>query len=179
LSRDKAWSRRQWMGLAAGTVVTSGCGYKLGGQADLLPKSIASIAVPAFNNVTTRYKLSDRLPGAIAREFLTRTRYRVVAKPEEADAVLRGSVLNYLSYPTVFSQETGRAATVEFILVLQLSLVERATGKVLFTRPNMDVRQRYEISADQIAYFEESDIALDRLSMEVARSVVSAVLEAF
>ena len=43
----------------------------------------------------------------------------------------------------------------------------------------MEVRQRYEISVDQLQYFEESDIALDRVSREVARSVVSAILEAF
>jgi hypothetical protein len=43
----------------------------------------------------------------------------------------------------------------------------------------MEVRQRYEIAIDQDAYFEESDIALERLSRDVARAVVSGVLEAF
>jgi hypothetical protein len=43
----------------------------------------------------------------------------------------------------------------------------------------MDFRQRYEIAVDQTAYFEESDVALDRLSRDVARALVSSVLEAF
>jgi hypothetical protein len=64
-------------------------------------------------------------------------------------------------------------------VTLQVSLTDRATGKVLFNRPNMDMRQRYEISTNQLAYFEESDAALDRMSGEVARSVVSAILEMF
>jgi hypothetical protein len=68
---------------------------------------------------------------------------------------------------------------VQFSAFLQVNLVERVTGKVLFTRPNMEVRQRYEISQNPLEYFEESDIALDRASREVARSVVSAILEAF
>jgi hypothetical protein len=43
----------------------------------------------------------------------------------------------------------------------------------------MEFRQRYEIAIDPNAYFEESDMALERLSRDVARTVVSAVLEAF
>jgi len=65
------------------------------------------------------------------------------------------------------------------VVTLQVSLTDRSTGRVLFSRPNMEVRERYEVAADQRAYFEESDIALDRLSRSVARSVVSAVLENF
>ena len=45
---------------------------------DLIPKTIHTIAIPAFTNVTTRYKLTDQLPEAIAREFISRTRYRIV-----------------------------------------------------------------------------------------------------
>jgi hypothetical protein len=43
----------------------------------------------------------------------------------------------------------------------------------------MEFRQRYEIAIDQTQYFEESDIALERLSRDVARTLVSSVLEAF
>ncbi len=43
----------------------------------------------------------------------------------------------------------------------------------------MEVRERYEIAIDPRAYFEESDTAIERMSREVARSIVSAVLEKF
>ncbi|MBI1896063.1 MAG: hypothetical protein HYZ57_06050 [Acidobacteria bacterium] len=160
-------------------LVCAGCGYHVSGHADLLPRTIGTISVPAFDNLTTRYKLSDRLPAAITREFISRTRYRIVADDTAADAVLRGAVVNYLAYPTIFDQVTGRAAGVQLSIFLQLSLTETGSGKVLFSRPNMEVRQRYEISTDQLAYFEESDLALERLSRDVARTVVSAILEAF
>jgi hypothetical protein len=162
-----------------GAPLVTGCGYHVGGKADLLPKSIRTIAVPAFKNLTTKYKLTDRLASAITREFLMRTRYQVVAEEGQGDATVRGAVLNYFAFPTVLDQTTSRAAGVQVNVILQVSLVENATGKLLFNRPSMDVRQRYEISQDQFAYFEESDVALERLSLEVARSVVSAVLEAF
>jgi len=157
----------------------TGCGYHVGGKADLLPKTVKTIAIPTFGNLTTRYKISDRLGNAVSREFLTRTRYQIVADPNGADAVLSGVVLNYVAFPTVVDQVTSRAAGVQIQVILQLTLTDKASGKVLFTRPNMEVRERYEISIDQSQYFEESESALERLSRDVARSVVSAVLSGF
>lgn len=162
---------------AAGGAV--GCGYHVSGHADLLPKSLSTIAVPAFANGTIRYRLSDRMAQAITREFISRTRYHVIPREAEADAVLRGSVLNLLSFPTTFDTATGRAAGAQVAVIMQLSLTERATGKVLYSNPGMEVRERYEISVDPVAYLEESDTALDRLSVTAARAVVSAILENF
>jgi len=161
-----------------GSVLLTGCGYRVSGHSDLLPTTIKTIAIPAFGNSTTRYRLTELMPRSLTREFITRTRYQVVADENEADAVLRGAVLNYLYIPTVV-QDTGRSAGVQVLVVLQLNLVEKATGKVLYTQPGLEIRNRYEIAADPKVYFEESDLALERLSRDVARTVVSSVLEAF
>jgi len=79
------------MAAAAGS---AGCGYHVSGHADTVPAYIHTIALPAWGNITNRYRLTETLPGAIGREFLSRTRYRITANPNEADAVLNGSVLN-------------------------------------------------------------------------------------
>jgi lipopolysaccharide assembly LptE-like protein len=160
-------------------LLPAGCGYHVSGHADLLPKNLHSIAIPAFANLTVRYKLSDRLPAALTREFISRTRYRIVADPNEADAVLNGAVVAFRSYPTVLDPATDRASGAQLAVTLNVTLRERASGAVLFNRPSMEVRERYEISVDQRAYFEESDVALDRLSRQVAKELVSAILEAF
>src|SRR5262249_31354122 len=155
------------------------CGYHVSGHADSLPSSLKTVAVPAFANLTTRYKLTDRMPEAIAREFITRTRYRVVSREDAADAVLRGAIINYTSFPTILDPQTARASGVELRVTLQVSLLERASGKVLFSRPNFEIRERYQISTDPAQYFDESEPALDRASREVARDVVTAILENF
>lgn len=160
-------------------LASAGCGYRIAGRADLLPKDVHTIAIPAFGNATTLYTLTQSLPQAIGREFIRRTRYRIVADPAEADATLEGAVLQYFSYPTVFDARTGRASGVQMILVLDIKLRDVRTGGILFQRPAMQVQNHYEISSDQTAYFEESDAALERLSGEVARAVVSAILENF
>ncbi|GIU74241.1 MAG: hypothetical protein KatS3mg004_1328 [Bryobacteraceae bacterium] len=170
-------SRVQAAALAA--LALAGCGYHVGGRADLLPSTLRTIAIPAFGNASPRYRLTAQLPAAVTREFLTRTRYRVVADPNEADAVLYGVVKNYYSFPTLFDQRTGRAAGVQIHVFLDVKLVERATGKVLFERQNYEFRDRYEIAVDQLQYFDESSTALERLSRDVARQLVSSILEAF
>jgi hypothetical protein len=164
---------------AAIAVVLVSCGYHVSGHADLLPKTIKTISIPAFANITTRYKLTDRLPEAISREFIARTRYRIVSDPKAADAVLTGAVVSYGSFPTVFDPVTGRASAVEMRVIMQIKLIERATGNVLFSRPNFEVRERYEISVNAAAYFEESDTAINRVCQQVARQVVTSILENF
>ena len=164
---------------AALLALAPGCGYHVAGHADLLPKNIKTIAIPAFRNATARYRLTNRLAGALTREFISRTRYKIVADPNAADAILQGSVLTYTSYPTVFDPATGRASGVQMSVTLQVTLTNRLTGEVLFLRPSMEVKERYEISVDQRAYFEESDVAINRLSRDAARALVSAVLENF
>lgn len=165
--------------LLAAALLASSCGYHVSGHSDLLPESIRTVAIPAFGNGTGRYRLTEMMPRALTREFITRTRYKVVGKENEADAVLRGAVLNYMFFPSVIDERSGRAAGVQLLVVLQLQLVERASGKVLYSQPAMEVRNRYEIAIDPKAYFEESDLALERVSRDVARTVVSSVLENF
>ena len=72
-------------------MVLSSCGYHVAGKADLLPKSLQTVCIPAFANSTIRYKLTDHLAEALSREFIARTRYHIVADPNRADAVLKGN----------------------------------------------------------------------------------------
>ena len=164
-------------GVAA--LLGAGCGYHVSGHADLLPRSIKTIAVPAFSNATTRYQFAKLLPEDVTREFLSRTRYAVVADPSKADAVLNGAVLNAVAYPTTIDPASGRANAVQMIVTLQVSLTDRSTGKTLFSRPTMEFRQVYQISLDPTKYFDESSTAMIRLSQDVARDVVSSILEQF
>ena len=157
----------------------AGCGYHTAGHADLMPKTIQSVCIPAFKNVSSRYKLTDRLPEAIAREFIARTKYHISSALNTCDAILRGTVNNYLANQTTVDPTTGRATAADIHVILTITFTERATGKVLYSNPNFDARERYEISVDPIAYFEESDAGLNRVAMQVSRQVVSAILEKF
>jgi hypothetical protein len=171
---------RLWGAFVLGAAVAvAGCGYHVGGHTNLLPKTIKTIAVPAFGNVTPSNRLAVLLAADVTRELISRTRYSIIADPNQADAILTGVVANFVSYPTIFDPLSGRATGVQAIVTLQLTLTDRQTGKVIFSRPSAEFRERYEISTDPQQYFDESGTAIQRLSRDVARSVVSGILENF
>lgn len=157
----------------------SGCGYHVGGTADMVPKGIQSIAVPPFANSTTHYQLTDQLPVAISREFMARTRFHMDNDANSADAVLKGSINRVGAYPVISDPISAKATTMQLSANVSVELVERATGKVLYANKSLDVRSYYQIAIDPHQYFDESGPALDRLTREIAASVVSAVVENF
>jgi outer membrane lipopolysaccharide assembly protein LptE/RlpB len=160
-------------------LAVTGCGYHAGPQAtSVLPKTIHTIAIPQFTNVSVQYKLASYMSEAVTREFITRTRYAVVADPTQADATLQGAIVNLTSGATVSDPTTGRGAGAQITVQVQVKLVAK-DGKVLFQRPNFQFQDRYEISIAPGQYIDESQAAMSRLSRDLARDVVSAVLENF
>lgn len=167
------------LGLAAGLLSLAGCGYHVGGTADLVPKAIQTIAIPTFFTPSTRYKLVDTLPQEIGREFMARTRFRIVNDPSQADAVLNGRI-NLVSISQAVTDPTsGKATSININVNIALDLVERRTGRVIYNRPSYGFRTSYEVALDPHQVFDESGPALDRLTRDVAHDVVSSIVENF
>jgi len=165
--------------LALALLAGTGCGYHIAGQANLAPKNLKTICIPALGNATTRYKLPVLLGADITREFISRTPYRIVPDPDQADAILNGAVVNFVYYPTIIDPASNRATGVQVVVTLNLTLTDRRTGAAIFNRAGAEFRERYEISTDPQTYFDESGTAMERLSRDVARTVVSAFLQDF
>jgi RNase P/RNase MRP subunit p29 len=159
--------------------LSAGCGYHISGKADMMPKTVKTIAVEPFSNVTKSYKLARLLPTDIAHELISRTKYAIVADPNQADAVLKGALVNFQAYPIVLDNVSSRATVGQVVATVQLTLTERSTGKVLYSRPSLEFRDRYEISVDPQQYFDETGTAIERVARDVARTVVSSILENF
>lgn len=173
---------RRFSAAAAATafwIVFVSCGYHVGGKADLVPKAIQTIAIPQFSSQTTDYRFGDVLPNALAHEFSVRSRFQVVKDPTEADAILRGTINRVIRAPSLSDPTSGKTTSVQLIIIMSLSLEDRATKKVLFTRPNLQVREYYELATDPHQLFDESGPALTRLSKNIARDIVAAVVEGF
>jgi len=157
----------------------TGCGYHISGHANLMPKEIKTIAIPAFGDGTTRPRLANLITTDVTREFNSRTKYNIIATEDQADAVLRGTLMHFVSFPIVSDPVSGRATGIQVVATLQIILTDRHTGKTLFQRQGLEFRERYEVTLDPNQYFDESGTGVQRLSRDVARSVVSAILENF
>jgi outer membrane lipopolysaccharide assembly protein LptE/RlpB len=165
--------------LAVATLAVTSCGYHVGGKADLLPKGIQTIAIPSFSTFTTRYRLVDVMPQQIGREFQARTRFHIIQDPTNADAVLTGSINSVQAYPTLCDTTSGKATRIMLLVGLSITLREQTTGRTLYSRLNYSYKQYYDVAVDPHQYFDESGPALDRLSQDMARDVVSSILENF
>ncbi len=167
------------IGLVVFGVAFTGCGYKTAGKAARLPQDLHTIAVPGFVNKTQTYHIEQVLTGAVVREFASRTHYRVFNRENsEADAVLHGTVVSAELAPVTYDSRTGRASSGLVTVAVRVSLVDRQ-GKVLYENQNYQFREQYQISREISSFFEEESPALDRLSRDFARTLVSNILEAW
>jgi len=160
-------------------LAASACGYHVAGRGSHLPAEWKTLAVVALENRTTRYRIEQRLTEALVRELLARTRYRAVANPEAADAVLRGEITGLESSAVLFDSATGRATTMVVTVTLQVRLTDRATSRTVYENNAFLFREQYEISTDLASFFEEQEPALGRLARDFAATLVSALLEKF
>ncbi len=155
------------------------CGYHVAGRGSELPAEWKTLAVPALENKTTRYRIEQRLTEALVRELLARTKYRIVAEETAADGVLHGEVSRVESNAVLFDTATGRATAMVVTVQLRVRLTDRASGKVHYQNDNFVFREQYEVSTDIGSFFEEQQPALDRLARDFAARLVSALLEKF
>jgi hypothetical protein len=149
----------------------------LGGKATIIPATAKTIAIPAFANITVRYKVANTLGADVAREFHSRTKYEIVTDPTHADLVLNGSVTNFAVLGgTTTDPVTGRATSSQVILTISLKLTDTHTGKILLSKTGIEIRERYQIAEDLTAYFDESSTAVKRVSFDAAKEIVSLIL---
>ena len=158
---------------------TSACGYQVAGKAAHLPSDWKTIAIPAFTNDTTRYRIEQRVTEAVIREFISRAKYRIVQNPDSADGVLSGEILSVDTSPVLFNGTTGEVTTMLVTVAIKVRLVDKQTQKVIYKNDNMVFRNEYQISSDVKSFFQEQDPALGRMSREFAAQIVANVMEGF
>ena len=178
----RAFLSRCWhscLPLLLAFLFSTACGYHTAGHAASLPPNVQTIAIPAFVNQTQTYKIEQRLTAAVVREMVTRTHYRVLNETSEsADATLQGTVVSTSTSPLTYDSQTGRASSALVVVTARVKLTDRE-GKVLYQNPSYLFREEYQVSRELSSFFEEDSPALERLSREFARTLVSNVLEGF
>ena len=161
----------------------AGCGYSLAGRGSFLPAYIRVIGVPEFTNQTPYLEVERRFTERVRTEFIGRGRYQVLAQEGGVDAVLRGTITNLSIVPANFN-ESQQATRYIIVVNTKIEFVDLRTNKALWENPSMVFREEYDLPADTqagnpSAFFGQGSNALERVANDFARSVVSAILEAF
>jgi len=156
-----------------------GCGYHVAGKAVLVPADVRTIAIPAFKNLSHQYRIEQKVTAAIKEEFVDRTKFRVTSNPSGADAVLKGTISNVKKSVLTFDPQTGRATTLQIQVTAAVTLQDLHTHKPIYSNSNYTFREEYQISPLNPVLFEEDQPAIDRLSRDLARTLVTDILEDF
>ena len=176
VSRQSSVVRKVILWTSSFVLFLAGCGYHVGGQAAALPSDVRSIAIPAFENRTTSYRLEQILTSAVVHEFTSRTNYHIAHSADGADATLKGIVTSAQIAPLTYDSQTGRLSSALVTVNMSVSLAGR-DGKKLYDNPNYSFRQQYEVSREVSSFFQEESPAVDRLAGDFARTLVSNILE--
>jgi hypothetical protein len=164
-------------------LAADGCGYALAGRGSFLPDYVQSIGIPGFTNRTAVFNLETMLTQKVRAEFIGRGKYRILPEGGDADAVLSGEVVSAILTPLSFS--AGQLATRYALTVsARVELRDVKENKTLWENQALVFRQEYEAqsgtnAADPAAFFGQDINALDRMTSDFARTIVSAILEAF
>ena len=169
------------------SLVSSSCGYSLAGRGSFLPASIKVIGIPEFVNNTPVFEAEKRISARMRSEFIGRGKYTVksdvTADSKNVDALLLGEISSISVVPAAVTEDR-QAASYAVVLTAKVEFRDVKADKVLWSNPAMQFREEFEVSnvqnvTDANAFFGGNQNALERLATEFARTVVSAILEAF
>jgi lipopolysaccharide assembly LptE-like protein len=173
------------LSVLSGGVLSAGCGYTLAGRGSALPISIKTIGIPMFTNRTTVFNLETTVTRKVREEFIGRGKYDIIPETNGVDALLTGEVTTVVIQPSSINANQ-LASRYAITMVAKVELKDMKTNMVLWDNPSLIFRQEYDATGtqtggaiDPAAYFGQDTNALERLSTDFAKSIVSAILEAF
>jgi hypothetical protein len=192
------WSLSRWpsvgrwhraLGLSLVLLASNGCGYALAGHGSFLPSYIRRIGIPPFANQTSYFDIAQIMRDKVSTEFIGRGRYQIVPEATGADAVLTGTITGITILPTAFGVQQ-QASRYTITVTANIELRDVRENKVLWSNPAVAVRDEMDatsasvstdpaVPVDPSAFFNQETSAVSRISDEFARTVVSAILEAF
>lgn len=161
-------------------MVVSGCGYHLVGTSSFLPEELQLLYLDDFENKSTWMDVDQRLNESLAREWVRRGRFELVEERKKAQLVLAG-VIRGVSMVPVALDDRGRATEYQMTLTVSVQLLDIRGEEpvVLWEDKAFSRRTSYEVDLSAVDFFDRQIQALEIVSEELSRALVTAVLEGF
>jgi hypothetical protein len=162
----------------------SGCGYALAGRGSFLPADIDVVGIPPLENRSTFFQVEQVLTEKIRTEFIGRGKYRVIPDAVGADAVLSGEITGISVEPVGFTDQQ-LASRYLFRLTMRVEFIDQRTSMVLWSNDALTFREEYDLTSrgntalEGSSFLDQERGSFDRIASDVARTVVTAILEAF
>ena len=164
------------------------CGYHFRSSAEPVGVSLDSLAIPLMTSTSSVVGFESDFTRIVRDEFISHAKVPITSQ-EDARYVLSGRIHDIRSDPMSYSyqQQTVQGIQSTFTetnrkrltLILSVSMVEKATGKVVWSDQTMMTRASYDVGADPLVNQYNQRLALERIAKRLAQQIYMRTLERF
>ncbi len=168
--------------------LVAGCGYQFAAGGQTVGPSLQNLAIPLFTSTSTDIGFEAEFTRIVREEFISHARVPLVGE-EEAHTVLVGRIIEIRADPLGYDSRTftqnsysetfSVTNTRRLKIRLEVQLVDRAQGKVLWHDASIEERTSYQVETDPLAARFYHEQAVEKLARRAARKIYQRTLERF
>jgi Lipopolysaccharide-assembly len=166
----------------------TGCGYHFRADGEPVGIQLESLAIPLFSSTSSEIGFEADFIKVIRQEFISQGRVPLVPE-EKAQAVLVGKIQEIREDPLTYrSQDVlvgGQASTYtvtksrKLRVRLDVQLVDRRQGKVIWREAAMEEQASYSVSGDPLETRYSEQQALEKIAGRLAKRIYLRTMERF
>jgi len=174
--------------LALFSLWLAGCGYSLRADGEPVGIQLESLAIPMFSSTSSEIGFEADFTKVIRQEFISHGRVPLVPE-EKAQAVLIGKIQDIRADPLTYRSQDytvgGYTSTYEVTksrrlrVRLEVQLVDRRQGKVIWREAAMEEQASYSVSADPLEMRYSERQALEKIAGRLAKRIYLRTMERF
>lgn len=162
--------------ILAGFFFLTSCGYTINQSGDL-PGGVKTVYVKVFENLTTEAGLETMVATSIVSEISRFDAGLITSRPEQADAIIQGTVRAVASQ-SIAKHGANVAAERLAVLYLDVQLVDK-NGMVLWQVRNLSGSEAYLVFDDKINTDASKNNAFGIIAARLAERVYSQMIDKF
>jgi len=124
-----------------------GCGYSFAPKGENIDNRIQKVYVESFDNKTAQAGIENYVRTAFINQFIQNSRLKIVGSAEEADAIVKGKILNLNTSPLSYGSNS-LVAEERATIILELTFQENESGKIIWSSKNITGTVEYTLSDD-------------------------------
>jgi hypothetical protein len=177
-----------WAVLLASWCIAPGCGYQFRPTGEPVGIAIESLAIPMFRSTSVEKGFEAEFTRVLREEFASHGKVPLVSE-DKARFLLTGRVYDIWTDPVSYSYQRqtirGHTSTYDetdarrLRLRVEVSLVERDTGRVVWQEKAMETRTSYAMSSDPLETRYEEQLALEKIARRLAKRIYMMTMERF
>ena len=156
---------------AAALMLAAGCAQYRFGSA--VPEELRTIAVPVFENTSGFPEIDAITTQYVLREFQREGTFKIDML-DNASLKLLGKLIRADTHSLNYDRNFGsRTTEYRYTLIAEITLVERATGKLLIDGMNVKANTTFLTHGDMLTGLQDAG---PRIAQELSRAIVNTVL---